>query len=149
MHGTITKAQISRIWACANELGLDEEMLYLLVPRGSISAMSREEASELIQSLEQLKAKEPGPAEQGQPQRPEPAADPHAVTAEQKSFIYFLLGKLRWVDQPERMRGFLRKYAHVSSVEEIRDRKRASAIIEALKAIHKREASRKAWKAGQ
>jgi len=41
------------------------------------------------------------------------------------------------------MRGFLRKYAHVERIDDLRDRKRAIAIIEALKAIAgRREHSR-------
>jgi hypothetical protein len=142
MHGTISKAQISRIWACAHALGLDEEMLYLLVPRGSISAMSREEASELIEHLERLRVKA------GESMTPQPASDPHAATQEQKHFIYFLFGKLGWLEQPARVRGFLHKFAKVSAVEEIRDRKRASAIIEALKAIHRRRNVPSARKTG-
>ena len=37
--------------------GLDREMLYLLVPRGSISALSHREASELIERLVELGAR--------------------------------------------------------------------------------------------
>ena len=38
-----------------------------------------------------------------------------------------------------RVEGFLRKYAGVERVEDMRERKRASAIIEALKAMYARE----------
>lgn len=141
MYSTVTRAQIAKIWACANELGLERDMLYMLVPRGSISAMTREEAAELIEHLETLRAKRDSSVATPPPSVPQPV-DVNAATAEQKSFIHFLFGRLGWLEQPERIRGFLRKYAKVSSVEEIRDRKRASAIIEALKAIHKRAAGR-------
>lgn len=132
MHGTISKAQTSRIWACAHELGLNAQMLYHLVPRGSISALSRQEAAELIECLEKLKS---GASHAFRTERTD---KPRAATLEQRNFIYFLFGRLGWIEQPERMRGFLQKYAHVASVEEIPDSKRASAIIEALKAMNKR-----------
>ena len=142
MTDPITKAQIAKIWARAHSLGLDEELLYLLVPRGSISAMTRQEASELIEHLTQLAGQRVGPAHQEslEPERAKPAKqDPNAVTQEQRNFIYFLFGRIGWLHDPVRIRGFLQKFAHANSVEEIPNRKRASAIIEALKAIYKRK----------
>ena len=142
MTDQITKAQIAKIWACAHSLGLDEELLYLLVPRGSISAMTKHEASELIEHLTQLAGQRIGPAHQEsrKSQRAKPAKqDPNAVTPEQRNFIYFLFGRIGWLHDPARIRGFLKKFAHADSVEELPDRKRASAIIEALKAIYKRQ----------
>lgn len=137
----ITKAQIARIWASAHALGLDREMLYLLVPRGSIRAMTRREAAMLITHMDDLAAKRVGPL-RAENLLPEVSRsrnpDPHAATPDQCHFIYFLFGRLGWLENPARVRGFLRKYAGVPTVEEIADRKRASAIIEALKAIHGR-----------
>ena len=135
----VTRAQVAKIWACARDLGLDREMLYLLVPRGSISALSHREASELIEHLVELGARRVA-AEQ-------PAAvgnsDPNAATQEQRNFIHFLFGRLGWIGSPARVRGFLRKFAGVDTLEAIRDRKRASAIIEALKAIYRRQRNAK------
>jgi hypothetical protein len=134
----VTRAQIAKIWACARDLGLDREMLYLLVPRGSISALSHREASELIERLAELGARRAAA-------RPKPAgdSDPNAATQEQRNFIYFLFGRVGWIGSPARIRGFLRKFAAVDTVEAIRDRKRASAIIEALKAIYRRQRNTK------
>ena len=134
----VTRAQVAKIWACARELGLDREMLYLLVPRGSISALSHGEASELIERLVELGARRTTA-------RPEAASgsDPNAATQEQRNFIHFLFGRLGWIGSPARIRGFLRKFAGVDTVEAIRDRKRASAIIEALKAMYRRERNAK------
>ena len=142
--GGVTRAQIAKIWACAHELELDREMLYLLVPRGSISALSHSEASELIEHLVELGAKRVAPARAKPADRPQATADPNATTPEQKNFIHFLFGRLGWMGSPARVSGFLRKFAGVDTVEEIRDRKRASAIIEALKAIHRRQKNAKA-----
>lgn len=140
MEPRITRAQMAKIWASANDLGLDREMLYLLVPRGSISALSQREASELIEQLLQLGAKRLAPPPK--PEFPETALEadnPRVATQEQHNLISFLFGKLGWLEEPNRVRGFLRKFAGVETVLEIRERKRASAIIEALKAIHRRQ----------
>ncbi len=141
MSEPITKAQIAKIWASAHGLGLTKETLYPLVPGGSISHLTRQEASELIEHIAALAVKRGGDAVVPSPTPPassEGPADPNAATAEQRHFIYFLFGRLGWLEQPARMRGFLHKFAKVESVEAIPDRKRASAIIEALKAIHRR-----------
>lgn len=140
---TISRAQIAKVWALAHGLGLDREMLYLLVPRGSISALTRREASDLIEQLSGLHARkaEPPPALASAPA--EHARDRNALdaTPEQLHFIHFLIGRLGWAAQPERTRGFLMKFAGVPTVEQIRDKRRASAIIEALKAMeHRRHA---------
>lgn len=144
MDGRVTNAQIAKIWACAHDIGLDSALLHLLVPRGSIRAMTRAEASELIEHLIELGARQVGPRLDSPAPHLEGAEnatppDPAAATPEQLHFIHFLLGRLGWVRQPERTRGFLMKYAGAAAVEEIRDKARASAIIEALKAIHKRQ----------
>ena len=125
MTGSITKAQISKIWALARALGLDTEALYLLVPRGSISRLTKAEASVLIEHLS------------GRSAAPLSAAT-LAPSPEQRHFIYFLFGKLGWLQQPARVRGFLTKFFHADSVESIPTRKKAGAVIEALKAIYKR-----------
>jgi hypothetical protein len=144
MDGKVTNAQIAKIWACAHDIGLDTTLLHLLVPRGSIRAMTRAEGSELIEHLIELGARQVGPrldapaTHQTGVENTAPP-DPAAATPEQLHFIHFLLGRLGWVRQPERTRGFLMKYAGAATVEEITDKARASAIIEALKAIHKRQ----------
>ena len=141
MSEPITKAQIAKIWACAHSLGLGKDTLYPLVPGGSISHLTRHEASELIEHLAALAVKRSGCLTADAPSVPaarETQPDPNAATPEQRHFIYFLFGRLGWLEQPARMRGFLQKFAKVGAVEEIPDKKRASAIIEALKAIHHR-----------
>jgi hypothetical protein len=141
----ITRAQVAKIWACARDLGLDREMLYLLVPRGSISALSHREASELIEHLVELGARRACPPEPwrrrvaaAQPKAAD-ASDSNTATQEQRNFIHFLFGRVGWIGSPARVRGFLRKFAGADTIEAIRDRKRASAIIEALKAIYRRQ----------
>ena len=129
MDERITRAQMARIWASAHELGLDRETLYLIVPGGSISGLTRREASGLIR---RLAGAEQGSSGAGGGSGGSPA------TERQLRLIHLLLTRLGWQAQPGRVHGFLRKYAHVGSVSEIPDRKRASAVIEALKAMVKR-----------
>ena len=141
MAERITKGQIAKIWAAAREMDLDRETLYLLVPRGSISNLNRTEASGLIERL-----CEPGRmlirrSTAEEPRRARKAGTGAGVlpaTNEQRYYILSLFDKLGWTQQPNRMRGFLRKFAHVNSVDEITNRKRAIAITEALKAMIKR-----------
>ena len=141
MADYITRAQIAKIWVAAHDLGLDRETLYLLVPRGSISSLTRREASDLIEHL-----CGPGPQQRPTPgtRRTISRCSSHltrgsaGVTAEQRRFISVLFSQLGWREQAHRSRGFLRKFAHVNSVAELRDRKRAIALIEALKAMVKR-----------
>ncbi len=148
MERRITRAQIAKIWASAHEIGLDAELLHLLVPRGSIRAMTQAEGSELIEHLIELGARRIGPmtatersgaADGAAAVSRAEARAAHDATPEQRQFIHFLLGRLGWMQQPERMRGFLLKYAGAATVEEIHEKARASAIIEALKAISKRQ----------
>ena len=148
MSARITKTQIAKIWTSAHVLGLDKELLYLLVPRGSISAMTRAEASELIEHLISLHSTRPERTPWPQGGRPL-LNGPDAPTQHQWSFIYFLFGRIGWLQQPARMRGFLRKFAGVQTVEDISSRKKASALIEALKAIHKRQKTREEQPANQ
>jgi hypothetical protein len=146
MEKEITKSQIAKIWACAHDIGLDNQLLYLLVPRGSIRGMTQAEASELIEHLIELGARRVGPRTETE-RTGAPGADIEragaarstTATPEQRQFIHFLLGRLGWLQQPERTRGFLLKYAGTPTVEGIGEKARASAIIEALKAMWKRQ----------
>ena len=130
MDAPITKAQISRIWAAANELSLSRDELYSHVPGKSISRLTRRQASDLIERLEAMRAG----AARSEDRRTKSAPSAPA-TPEQIHFIYYLFGRLGWLRDPQHMANFLRKYFHVDRVEDLPNRKRASAVIEALKAI--------------
>jgi len=136
MVAPASRAQIAKIWAAAREIGMDRETLYLLVPRGSISGLTREEASELIEYLCGRPAEGEGDSLPWPGDRAEFTRD--AVTPRQRRLIAALFHRLGWDAEPQRMRGFLRKYAHAETLDDLRDRKRAIAIIEALKAILRR-----------
>jgi len=148
MTDGITKSQMAKIWASAHELGLDRETLYLLVPRGSISSLSRDEASALIQRLAGPDpAVNPSPRSGQTRRRARPALRRKTstrATDRQRRFITSLFNRLGWSSQPCRVRGFLEKFAGVESVAELRDRKRAIALIEALKAMAERSRRKQA-----
>ena len=135
MSRRITKPQIAKIWALAHELELDRDALYQLVPGGSISHLTSAEGSRLIDSLERLRTG----AERVPVTRSETSHAGSGMTHRQKHFIYFLLGRLGWLSDPDHVHNFLRKYFHVGGVESIRTRKQAGAVIEALKAMVKRK----------
>lgn len=140
--GQVTRLQIAKIWASARELGMDSALLHQLVPRGSIRSLSRAEASELIERLVQLGAT----AERIRGRRSTRARGRGGLppTHHQRHFIHYLLGKLGWLQDPAHTRNFLLKYFHVESVEAIATRKKAGAVIEALKAIQRRRGAQQA-----
>lgn len=135
-EGRITRLQIAKIWASARALGMDSALLHELVPGGSIRGLNRSEASRLIDHLIQLGATRHRPRGVNRGKL--------AATQDQRNFICFLLGKLGWLNDPDHTRHFLRKYFHFESVEGIPDRRRAGAVIEALKAILRRRTGRQA-----
>ncbi len=159
MTEPITKAQIAKIWATARELGLDDETLHFIVPRGSIKNLTRDEASDLIEYLngnEPPPRRRAGPPEGEQPTEHRPDGEPAVqremdfaaepaprATEDQKIFIRLLFHRLGWDRRPERMRGFLRKMARVENVEDIPSRKQAIALIEALKSMLRRSRATK------
>jgi len=132
-----TRLQIARIWATAHELGLGREALYRLVPGGSISRLNRAQASDVITHLEAMRRDEAA----SEVRAPRPAAA-NAVTPDQLHFIHYLFGRLGWLSEPGHMANFLNKYFHVSRLEDLPDRRRASAVIESLKAILARRRQR-------
>jgi hypothetical protein len=119
----ITRRQMARIWASAHALKLTREELYALIPGGSISHLTRGQATEVIQKLS---------AHGSQPSAEFP---PWQMTEAQRQLILHMVERLGWTDNPHRIQGFLRKYAHVDDLEHLTDRKKAIAVIEALKAI--------------
>ena len=135
MVAAITRKQIARVWATARDLGMDHDMLYTLVPGGSISHLDRSQAARLIDALTELEARQG----HGPDRRPRKRSHSWRATEAQRAMIGALFHDLGWDSNPHRVQGFLRKYAHVDTVDDISHRKRASAVIEALKAIRERE----------
>ena len=150
----ITRRQLARIWASAQALKLSREKLYALVPGGSLSHLTRHQAAEVINKLNQLESgllpPATRPATAGKragklcgtgSSVPTPAVDSDSagpawqMTAAQRALIHHLFERLGWTDNPRRVQGFLKKYAHVDDLDYLTDKRRAIAVIEALKAI--------------
>lgn len=128
----ITKRQIAKVWATAHELSIDDETLYSIVNRvtGSdkISQLSKQQGIKLIDNL--LKCQSENNTEDNH--------RPGMATKKQLWLIEDLVKKLGWQDDPQRLRGFLKKYTKVENLNWLKQ-KPASNIIQALKAMLKRQ----------
>ncbi|MBE3584858.1 MAG: regulatory protein GemA [Thermoanaerobacter sp.] len=122
-----TYPQVKKIWALARELGLDEDLLravtFYLTGSESISALTKTQAAVLIDELESKKRGETRPG---------------MATPRQIWKIRELEKELGWADQPARLRGYLKKYAHVDDLRWLTG-KQAWKVIEGLKKILARQ----------
>lgn len=135
----ITRPQIQKIYATARELNIDNELLhtYVFNKTGSehISTLTVAEACKVIDGLEAHKIEKTG------------GHAPGRATPKQKKFIEDLEKKLGWHEEPQRMKGYIKKYAGVEDISWL-TQKQASNIIEGLKKVVEREGGKRseAWK---
>lgn len=129
----ISGAQISKIWATARELGLDEDLL-----RAKVKAVT---GSESISSLTMAQAKKVIDSMVGN----KPTRAANMATKKQLWLINKLAAELGWADNPKRLAGFIRKYAKVDNIQWL-TRAQAWRIIEGLKKLIERAASQAAGK---
>lgn len=122
--GTVTAAQVRKIYITARERGVDNDLLHehieRLVKKDSIKLLTKEEAAEVIDSLEG-----------------KPHTGKDAMTRKQRLYLLALAKKLGWTDESgkvdeKRLNGMCGKYAKVSRYEWL-TRSGASKLIEALK----------------
>lgn len=122
--GTVTAAQVRKIYITARERGVDNDLLHehieRLVKKDSIKLLTKEEAAEVIDSLEG-----------------KPHTGKDAMTQKQRLYLLALAKKLGWTDgsgkvDEKRLNGMCGKYAKVSRYEWL-TRSGASRLIEALK----------------
>lgn len=130
----ITNGQIRKIYATANELGIDNDMLhtYVFNSTGSehISTLTIKEANKVIDGLEVHRMEKEGGPVKGM------------SSPKQQRFIEDLAVKLGWKDEPWRLKGFIRKYAKVEDAKWLTS-KQASNIIEGLKKVLEKEKQRR------
>ena len=116
----ITVKQIRAIWGCAGRLKISGEDLrdwvYARTGKKSIRELTPPEASKLIDELI----------------RKSEFASGNRMTPAQARWISFLEKKIGW--DPTRLLGLARKMYRVENLEEL-NRKEASGLIEALKAM--------------
>lgn len=130
------KNLLKSIWSTSEKLGLHnpkeskekikESELYLLLYRETKKTSMREcTDSELQRLLNGLKFFQQ-----------ENKAKTNMITEKQKKYIKFLERKLGWNNNQNRLRGFIKKYAKVDSIDWL-TAKHASNVIEGLKKLLK------------
>lgn len=123
-------AQIKAIWALGKRLGMDADDLHAMAYRfcglESISALTGREAGRMIDELKVRAGERPGV--------PTHSTGDARATGAQRRMIAMLTRDLGWMDKPERLRGFLRKYAGVDDVRFL-TAQQASRVIDGLKAM--------------
>ncbi len=123
-------AQIKAIWALGKRLDMDEDDLHAIAYRisglESISALTGREAGRMIDELKARAGERPGV--------PRCSMGGTRATDAQRRMITVLTRDLGWIDKPERLRGFLRKYAGVEDMRFLTVQQGAR-VIDGLKAM--------------
>ena len=126
MTAGLSKAQSSKIYSMARQIGADgdelHDIVYGLTGSESIKGLSKRQAIRVIDRLNVLAGVEKDV--------------PNRATPEQQYFILHLAKEMGWAGDPARLRGFLEAKAGVSDVRFL-TLDSARRIIEALKAIQK------------
>lgn len=125
---------ISAIWAISNkQLGMDSDDLHALVLREtgkeSIRKCTDLQLERVLKALKLMTGIQ--------------EARSGRATAKQLKYIASLEYQLGWKNNPERMRGFLKKNRYPENVKWL-DVKQASNLIEGLKKLLQREKEKKA-----
>jgi len=127
-----TQPQNRRYWQQVQELGLRDNdearrgILFQTVGKESSKDLTRAEMRTVIDHQEYLLGRRPAP----------PISVSSGATVEQRALIRSLETDLGWADNPDRLRGFVRKMTHerVEDVDRLR-RSEASQVIEGLKSM--------------
>lgn len=132
----ITTPQIRKIYSLAKELNLDNDLLheftYNIVRKDSISKLNNIEAITLIDELEYKKTGV----------RREKTYRSNRATEDQIYKIQALELELGWRNNPNRLKGFMKKYSRVDNIQWLTFES-ASNLIEALKKVKEREQEKK------
>lgn len=133
----ITGEQIKLIWVLARQLGLDSDELHEVVAgitgKHSIKTLSVVEGKDVIEALARAGGKV---TKKRKPRRDLPLNVVEIVTPKQMRFIKYLEKKLGWNDNPERLKGFIKR---TIKKEVVRTKQEASKVIEGLKSMAERE----------
>lgn len=123
----ITNAQIKKIYVTAKELGIGNELLHTfifnLTGQEHISALTKYEAIEVIDKLERRKG--------GNELKKRIS---NKITPEQIWKIKQLEKELGWDENPNRLKGFIKKYAKVDVLKWL-TLNQASNVIEGMKKL--------------
>lgn len=120
--------QVKAIWALGRKLGMDADDLHAIAYRisglESISALTGREAGRMIDELKMRAGEKPNT----------PGSGAGRLTDAQRRMIVVLTRDLGWMDQPERLRGWLYKFVGVDDVRFLTVRQ-AIRVIDSLKAM--------------
>lgn len=123
-----SSAQLRAIFALGRKLDMDTDDLHGIAYRiggvESLRHLTAREAGHMIDELRRRAGEKPNELMSG----------PCRATSAQQRMIAVLTRDLRWMDQPGRLRGFLRKYAGVDDVRFLTVQQ-AGKVIDGLKAI--------------
>ena len=123
-----TAKQIQAIFALGKKLGMDTEDLHGIAYRisgvESIRALTSREAGRMIDELRMRAGEKPNT----------PGGGAGRLTDAQRRMIAVLTRDLGWIDQPERLRGWLRKFAGVDDVRFLTVQQ-GIRVIDCLKAM--------------
>lgn len=121
--------QIKAIWALGRRLGMDADDLrgiaYRISGVESIKSLTSREAGRMIEELK-LRAGEPAEMTAG--------GAASKATMQQRRMIDMLVRQMGWADQPERLRGYLRRMCDADDVRFLSPQQ-ASKVINGLKAM--------------
>lgn len=113
-----------RLWATVRELGLEKEVVYEIIgaefQKDSTKLLSNSQILYVIYRLKGVQSRKPDV--------------PGMITYKQRQFINQLEKKLGWADNPARLRGFIKRYTGLDTIEWL-TKKQAANIIEGLKRI--------------
>ncbi|MDO5300108.1 MAG: DUF1018 domain-containing protein [Clostridia bacterium] len=117
--------QVKAIWALGRKLGMDRDDLHAIAYRisgvESISTLTAWQAGRMIDEL-RMRAGETVRTGDGR------------ATAAQQRMIAMLVRQMGWADQPERLRGYIRRMCGADDVRFLTPQQ-ASCVIDGLKAM--------------
>ena len=107
----ITNKQIKLVWVLARQIGMDSDLLHKLVFKvtgnDSLKALSIEETNQVIDSLIYAGAKVKKTIKPRGKALPPNVVE--LITPDQVRFIKYLEKELGWHENPERLKGFLKR----------------------------------------
>lgn len=124
----VTAAQLKALFALSRKLGMDMEDLHGIAYRvsgtESLRGLTAKEAGKIIEELKERLGQPPLPKTSG----------PRRATQEQRRKIFALTRQMGWSDQPERLRGYIRRMTKVDD-DRFLTVQQAGVIIDGLKAM--------------
>ncbi len=137
----ITEKQIKLIWVLAKQLGVDGQALHELIHgaygKTSLKSLDKIEAKTIIDRFILAGGKV---KKKSAPRRNLPPNVVEMVTRKQLRFIETLEKELGWQDNPERLRGFVKR---TIKAETVRTKKEGIKVIQGLKSMVERKQKRR------